>query len=120
MKVPKVDSFVLDHLKQCFPKSHHHKLGMIQSVLQQCTGPLLCLWSELINSGLLKRKDSVINVHDVLNVLQRTLVLLLRNANELVRRCRILRVVDQGLEKYGKEPPNNSQEFLFGKSSVCN
>ncbi|XP_065902073.1 uncharacterized protein [Dysidea avara] len=59
----------------------------------------------------------MINVHDALSVVQRTLVLL-GNANELVsqtRRCNILRSVDQGLEKYGKEPPTNSEEFLFGK-----
>lgn len=67
MKVSKVDNFVLDHLK-----SHDHKLGMIQSALQQCAGPLLCLWSELIDNDLLKSEDAVINVHDVLNVLQRT------------------------------------------------
>ena len=117
LKVPKVDGFVLDHLKQRFPKSRDHELGTIQAALQRCAGPLSCLWSELIDNDLLKSEDSVINVHDVLNVLQRTLVLL-GNANELVsqtRRCNVLRAVDQGLEKYGKEPPSNNQEFLFGK-----
>jgi len=75
------------------------------------------LWSELLDNDLLKEEDSMINVHDVLNVVQRTLVLL-GNANELIsqaRRCNILRAVDQGLKKYGKEPPSKSQEFLFGK-----
>ena len=117
MKVPKVDGFVLDHLKQHFPKSHDLELGTIQAALQQCAGPLLCLWSELIDNDLLKSEDSVINVNDILNVLQRTLVLL-GKANELVsqaRRCNILRVIDQGLEKYGKEPLSNNQEFMFGK-----
>ena len=59
----------------------------------------------------------MINVHNVLSVVQRTLVLL-ENANKLVsqtRICNILRSVDQGLEEYGKEPPTNSEEFLFGK-----
>ena len=117
LKVPKVDGFVLDHLKQRFPKSRDHELGTIQSALQRCAEPLSCLWSELIDNDLLRSEDSVIYVHDVLNVLQRTLVLL-GNANELVsqtRRCNVLRAVDQGLEKYGKEPPSNNQEFLFGK-----
>ena len=39
-------------------------------------------------------------------------------ANEFVsqtRRCNDLRAVDQGLEKYSKEPPSNNQKFLFGK-----
>ena len=117
MRVPKVDGFVQDHLKHRFPKSRDHELGTIQSALLRCTGPLTCLWSELIDNDLLKSEDAVINVQDVLNVLQRTLVLL-GNANELisqVRRCSFLRACDQDLEKYGKEPPINSNEFLFGK-----
>ena len=83
MRVPTVDDFVLDHLKQHFPKSCDHKLGTKQAALLRCTGPLSCLWSELLDNDLLKSKDAVINVHHVLNVLQRTLVLL-GNANELV------------------------------------
>ena len=117
MRVPKVDDFVQDHLKQRFPKSRDHELGAIQSALLRCTGPLTCLWSELIDNELLKSEDAVINVQDVMNVLQRTLVLL-DNTNELIsqaRRCSILRACDQDLEKYGKEPPNNNKEFLFGK-----
>ena len=117
MRVPKVDGFVQDHLKQRFPKSRDHEPGAIQSALLRCTGPLTCLWSELIDNELLKSEDAVINVQDVMNVLQRTLVLL-GNTNELIsqaRRCSILRACDQDLEKYGKEPPNNNKEFLFGK-----
>ena len=38
LKVPKVDGFVLDHLKQRFPKSRDHELGTIQSALQRCAG----------------------------------------------------------------------------------
>ena len=116
LKVLKVDGFVLDHLKQHFLKARDHELGTIQSALQRCAGPLSCLWSELIDNDLLKSEDSVINVHDILNVLQRTLVLL-DNANERVSqtRCNILRAINQGLEKYGKEPPSNNQELLFGK-----
>lgn len=116
MKVPKVDRFVLDHLHQRFPKSRDAELGTIQSALLRAAGPLSCLWSELLDNDLLKEEESMINVHDVLNVVQRTLVLL-GNANELIsqtRRCNILRAVDQGLEKYGKEPRSKSQEFLFG------
>ena len=52
----------------------------------------------MVDNDLLKSEDSVINVYDILNVLQRTLVLL-GNANELVsqaRRRNILRVVRSG------------------------
>ena len=58
----------------------------------------------------------MINVHDMLNIIQRTLVLM-GNANELlsqVRRCNILQCVEKTLENYGKEPRSNSREFLFG------
>ena len=57
------------------------------------------------------------NVHDVLEVVQCTLVLL-GNANELIsqtRRCAILKCVDHNLEKYGKDPPKNNGDLLFGK-----
>ena len=71
MSVPKVDSFVLDYLKQRFPKSHDLELGTIQSVLLKCAGPLSCLWSELLDNNLLEDEGAVINVHDVLEVVQR-------------------------------------------------
>jgi len=116
MKVPKVDHFVLDHLSQRFQKSRDAELGTIQVALLRSAGPLSCLWLELLDNDLLKDEHSMINVHDVLNIVQRTLVLL-GNANELIsqaRRCNILRAIDQGLEKYGKEPLK-SEEFLFTK-----
>jgi len=103
MKVPKVDRFVLNHLSQHFPKTRDAELGTIQAALLRSAGPLSCLWSELLDKDLLKDEHSMINVHDVLNVVQRTLVFL-GNANELIsqaRRCNILRAVDQGLEWQG-------------------
>lgn len=122
MKAPKVDQFVLDHLSNRFPQSRDNELGTIQKALLRVAGPLSCLWSELIDNDLVKDEDSVISVHDVLSVVQRTLVLL-GNANELVsqaRRCTILRSVDQGLEKYGKKHPTNNQELLFGNEFCTN
>ena len=53
----------------------------------------------------------------MLEVVQCTLVLL-GNANELVYqtgRYTILKCVDHNLEKYGKDPPTNIGDFLFGK-----
>jgi len=58
------------------PKSCDSKLGTIQAALLQCAGPLLCLWSELIDNDLLNNEDFVINIHNALSVVQRTLVLL--------------------------------------------
>ena len=92
MKVPKVDRYILDHLRQDFPKLHDLELGTIQSALILVTGSLTCLWAALLDNNLLEDPDCLINVHNVLNVIQRTLVLL-GNANELAlqtRRCNIL------------------------------
>ena len=104
MKVPKVDRYMMDHLRQRFPKSRDGELGT-------------CLWSDLLDNNLLADKSAVINVHDVLNIIQWTLVLM-GNANELLsqaRHCNILQCIDKTLEKYGKEPRSNSREFLFGE-----
>ena len=104
MKVPKVDCYMMDHLRQRFPKSRDGELGT-------------CLWSDLLDNSLLADKSAMINVHDVLNIIQRTLVLM-GNANELLsqaRRCNILQCVDETLEKYGKELHSNSREFLFSE-----
>ena len=80
MKVPKVDRFMLDHLKQNYPKSRDAELGTIQSALLSATGPLTCLWADIIDSELHTNEEGVVNVHDVLDIVQRTLVLL-GNAN---------------------------------------
>ena len=77
---------------------------------------MTCLWAELIDNDLLSNPEATVNVHDVLNIVQRSLVLL-GNANELVsqlRRSKILQLIDKSLEKYGREPRCDSGEFLFG------
>jgi len=59
------------------------------------------LWLELLDNKILKDKHiniSMMNVHDVLNVVQHMLVLL-GNANELISQANIFRAVDQGLEQ---------------------
>ena len=117
MKVPKVDCFMADHLKERLPKSCDSELGTIQSALLSAASPLMCLWSDLLDNNLLADENATINAHDVLNVVQRTLVLM-GNANELLsqtRRRQILQCVDKSLEKYGKDPRPNSQEYLFGE-----
>ena len=117
MKVPKIDRFMLDHLKQNYPKLRDAELGTIQSALLSATGPLTCLWADIIDSELHTNEEGVVNVHDVLDIMQRTLVLL-GNANELISQSRhsnILRCVDGSLEKYASEPRPNSGGFLFGE-----
>ena len=55
---------------------------MIKNLILYSPGLFLCLWSELIDSDLLQREDSMINIHDILNMLKCTQVLL-GNASEL-------------------------------------
>ena len=83
MKVPKVDRLMADHLKECLLKARDSKLGIIQSALLSAAGPLMCLWSDLLDNNLLADENTTINTHDVLNVVQRTLVLM-GNTNELL------------------------------------
>ena len=87
MKVPKVDRYMMDHLRQRFPKSPNSELGTVQAALLSAAGPLTCLWSDLLENNLLADDSAVINVHDVLNIIQRTLVLM-GNANELLSQAR--------------------------------
>ena len=104
MQVPKVNHFMLDHLKQKFPRSRGTELGTIQSTLLYAAGSLTCLWSDLLHNNLLAGEGGMINAHNVLNVIQRLLILL-GNANKLLsqtRRCDILQCVDKSLESMVK------------------
>ena len=106
MKVPKVDRFMFDHLKQNHPKSHDTELGTLQSALMFATGPLMCLWIDIIDNGLNTNEKRVVNVHNVLDIVQHTLVLM-GNANKLISQMlhsNILYCVDGLLEKYVNEP----------------
>ena len=115
-KAPKVDGFVTDYLKAAFPKSDDGELIKVQSALLKVCGPMACMWAELIDNKLLSDADATVNVHDVFNIIQRTIVLL-GNANEMLsqsKRSKILAAVDTSLVKYGQKPQPESGEFLFG------
>ena len=53
MKVFKVDRYVMDHLRQRFPKSRDGELGTVQAALLSAAGQLTCLWSDLLDNNLL-------------------------------------------------------------------
>ena len=77
---------------------------------------MTCMWSNLIEQKLLDNPDATISVHDVLEVIQHSLVLL-GNMNELLsqmRRKNILQVADKSLGRYGQDSPSHAGEFLFG------
>ena len=115
-KPPVVDPFVKDYLKSRFPKHEDGELAKLQSAMLKVCGPMTCLWSDLIEQDMLKDPDVTISVADVLDVIQRSLVLL-GNSNELLsqmRRTNILQLADKSLGKYGQDSPSQAGEFLFG------
>ena len=84
-------------------------------MLKVC-GPMTCMWSNLIAQNLLEDPNPTISVHDVLEIIQRLLVLL-ENANEMLsqmRRTNLLELADKSLGKYGHDSPSQVGEFLFG------
>jgi len=96
-----------------FPAREDGELIKVQSALLKTCGPIACLWSELIENGLLEDPDASINVLDVLDIMQRSIVLL-GNANELLSRTTLLQRAEDALAKYGQEPQPEAGEFLFG------
>ena len=72
MKMPKVDRYMMDHLRQRFPRSRDGELGTVQAALLSAAGPFMYLWSNLLDNNLLADESVVINVHDVLNIIQWT------------------------------------------------
>ena len=112
--LPVVDQSVKDYLKSCFPAQEDGKLARLQSAMLKVCGPMSCLWSDLIKQNLLEDPNATISVHDVLEVVQLSLVLL-GNANELLSqmRTKILQLADKSLRKYGEESPSQAREFLW-------
>ena len=43
VKVLKVDRYMMDHLRQSFPKSCDGEPGTVQAALHSVAGPLMCL-----------------------------------------------------------------------------
>ena len=104
-----------DYLKSRYPKQDS-ELVKLQSVMLKVCGPMTCMWSDLTEQNLLEDPDATINVHDMLDIIQRSLVLL-GNANEMLsqmRRTNLLQLADESLGKYGQDPPSQAWEFLFG------
>ena len=115
-KAPKVDRFATDYLKATFPRSNDVELMKVQSALLKVCGPMVCMWPELIDNNLLSDPNASVNVHNILNIIQRTIVLL-DNTSEMLsqlRRSKILASVDTSFIKFGQKPQSGSGEFLFG------
>ena len=114
-KPPVVDKFVKDYLKSRYPKPDG-ELAKLQSVMLKVCGLMTCMWSDLIKQDLLEDPDGTISIHDVLEIIQRSLVLL-GNANVMLlqmRRTNLLELADKSLGKYAQDSPSQAGEFLFG------
>ena len=116
IKALKVSGFITNYLKATFPRSDYAELTKVQSALLKVCGPMACTWAELIDNNLLSDSNASMNVQNVLNIIQRTIVLL-GNTNKMsshLRCSKILAAVDTSLIKYGQKPQPKSREFLFG------
>ena len=102
-------------MKSRYPKQDG-ELAKLQSAMLKVCGPMMCMWSDLIEQNLIEDPDATISVHDVLEIIQRSLVLL-GNTNEMLsqmRRTNLLKLADESLGKYAQDLPSQAGELLFG------
>ena len=114
---PKLDSFISDFAGKKLDKARDAQLARIQGAVLYAANPLTCLWSDLVDQGLTQDPKAAILVSDVLDIIQRSLVLL-GNANNLIletRRETALESIHPSLKKYGKGDFSNSRCDLFGQ-----
>ena len=89
----------------------------LQRVMLYAANPLTNLWSDLIEQGLTRDPQAAILVSDILEVIQRTLVLL-GNANNLISETRrevTLDSIHPPLKKYGKGEFSKAKSDFFGQ-----
>ena len=116
MVPPKLDQFITDFAPRKVDKARDAALTKIQGNLLYAANPLANLWANLIQQGLDGDQQVVIPVSDVLDVVQRSLVLL-GNANNLLserRRELALEAVHPSLKKYAKGDFTQAESDLFG------
>ena len=114
---PKLDNFISDFAGKKLDKARDAQLARIQGAVLYAANPLTCLWSDLADQGLTQDPKAAILVSDVLDIVQRSLVLLW-NANNLIsetRRETALESIHPSLKKYGKGDFSNSKCDLFGQ-----
>ena len=113
---PEVDPYILTFWKNKIDLTADNQLKQLQTALLYTAGPLAGLWSQIVEQGLHKDPEALIQVPIVLEALQRALVFL-GNANSLFcdrRRVRILEAIDPNLSKYAKGDFPDAGKHLFG------
>ena len=75
MAPPKLDQFVLDVAPKKVDKMRDAALSKIQGSLLYAVNPLTNLWAGLIKQGLAEDPEALIPVPEVLDIIQRSVVL---------------------------------------------
>ena len=117
MVPPKLDQFVSDFAPKKVDKARDAALSKIQGSMLYAVNPLANLWAALIDQGLADDPEALIPVADVLDPLQRSIVLI-GNANNLVSETRreiALEAIHTSLKKYAKGDFKEAGSDLFGE-----
>ena len=104
MAPPKLDQFVSDFAPKKVDKARDASLSKIQGSLLYAVNPLTNLWAGLIEQGLADDPEALVPVPEVLDVIQRSIVLI-GNTNNLVSETRrevALDEIHSSLKKYAK------------------
>ena len=114
---PRLDGFVADFAGKKLDKARDAQLAKIQGAMLYTASPLTNLWAELIEQDLANDPEATIHVSDILETIQRSLVLL-GNANSLISETRreiALESIHPSLKKYGKGEFAKAKANLFGE-----
>ena len=114
---PKLDGFVADFAGKKLDKARDSQLAKIQGTMLYAASPLTNLWADLIEQGLSNDPEAAIHVSDILDTIQRSLVLI-GNANSLISETRreiALESIHPSLKKYGKGAFAKAKADLFGE-----
>ena len=117
MNPPKLDQFITEFSPKKVDKARDASLTKIQGALLYAVNPLANLWANLIEQDLDSDPKALIPVPDVLDVIQRSLVLI-GNANNLLAETRrevALDAVHPSLKKYAKGDFTEAGSDLFGE-----
>ena len=116
MTPPKLDQFITDFAPKNIDKARDTSLARILGSMLYAVNPLVNVWAGLIDQKLDDDPEALIPVSDVLEMIQRSIVLL-GNTNNLIsesRREAVLEKIQPTLRKYAKGDFSEAQNELFG------
>lgn len=116
MVPPKLDQFVSEFAPKKVDKARDAALSKIQGSLLYAVNPLTNMWAGLIEQGMAEDPEALIPVPDVLDIIQRSIVLI-GNASNLVSETRreiALEAIHPSLKRYAKGDFKDAGSDLFG------